>query len=82
MENQNIVKANAKHHKRLLDQFIEFRKQEKQLCSWGLKFAVPTFRMQVSHCNTYYCIADFGLQAWVRLSRSSLLQEMSSELQV
>lgn len=65
LESQTIAKANAKHNRRVADQFGEFKKQEKQLSSWGLKFAIPTFRMQ----------------AWVRLSRSALLEELSAELQ-
>jgi hypothetical protein len=47
-ELQTISKSNVKHRKRVTDQYNEFKKQEKQLSNWGLKFAIPAFRMQVS----------------------------------
>jgi hypothetical protein len=46
-ELQTISKSNVKHRKRVTDQYNEFKKQEKQLANWGLKFAIPSFRMQV-----------------------------------
>jgi hypothetical protein len=56
-----VIKANAKHRNRFLEQANEFAMQEKQLRNWGLHKIVPIFR----------------LQAWARLSRSALLEEIT-----
>lgn len=63
-ELQLVIKANAKHRNRFLEQANEFTLQEKQLRNWGLFRIIPLFR----------------LQAWARLSRSALLEEITGGL--
>ncbi len=64
-ELQHCTKASVRHKKRVADQFAEFEVHEGKLVGWGLKFIIPFFRMQ----------------AWSRLSRSTLMRDLSIELE-
>ncbi len=64
-ELQHCSKASVRHKKRVADQFAEFEVHEGKLVGWGLKFIIPFFRMQ----------------AWSRLSRSTLMRDLSVELE-
>jgi len=65
-ELQHCSKASMRHKKRVADQFAEFEVHEGKLVGWGLKFIIPFFRMQ----------------AWSRLSRSTLMRDLSIELEL
>jgi hypothetical protein len=65
LETQNISKAVQKHKRRYQEQTIEFEKQEKQLIAWGLKGVIQKFHMQ----------------AWFRLERCKLQENITSEIE-
>jgi hypothetical protein len=46
-ELQQVTRAIQRHKRRVVEQAIDFDKQEKQLIAWGLKGAIPKFHMQV-----------------------------------
>mgnify|MGYP000132552263 CR=1 FL=1 len=64
-ELQHCSRASIRQRKRVSDQFAEFEVHEGKLVGWGLKFIIPFFRMQ----------------AWSRLSRSTLMRDLSLELE-
>jgi len=64
-ELKQVTKTQTKLAKRVTDQMQEFDFLEKQLISWGLPKYIPTFKMQ----------------AWFRLSRSMLLDDIIAEMQ-
>lgn len=63
-EQQVVLKAVAKHRRRLADQLAEFDKQEKQLYAWGLKCTLSKFR----------------IQGWCRYARAKLQEQLSVEI--
>eukprot|EP00981_Chlorochromonas_danica_P012691 scaffold5259_cov168-Ochromonas_danica.AAC.7 len=64
-EQQIVTKAINRHRKRLVDLILEHDKQEKQLIAWGLKTTLSRFR----------------IQAWCRLARTRLQEQLSVEME-